>query len=615
MLIHDLDPSGPDWLNRRAGGGFKIIGRLRDGVTLTAARQALDLLATQLQRQYPVENEGKRFVVEPELRARPDIAVTGFMPRISAVFMALTGLVLLIACANVASLMLARATGRQAELAVRTALGARRTRLVRQLLTESLVLALLGGVVGIVLAAGAARWLQSLHFSSNVPVHFDVTVDWRVLAIGVASALCAAVVSGIGPALKSSRAAVGEVLKEGSRGAAGGATGSRFRAALVGAQVAVAFVVLVAAGLFLRSLGSASALDLGFRQDHGLLATVDVSLARYDTARGERFFQALVTRVGRLDGVRSAALASSTPLGTSHSDLDVYADLPSLTTEHGHTHIEAVRVTPGYFATLGIPLLSGRDFTIRDDSLAERVTVVNAVAAARLWPGQDPIGKRMRFDPTGPEVHVVGVAKTVTSTFVGEQPQAVLYVPFAQRYESEMTLHVATDGDPARLAPSVRTVVASLDANLAPYAVETMYAHLHDGLAFLPLRLGATLATVIALLGLLLAVIGLYGVVAYAVALRTREIGIRMAMGATAQQVLWDVVRRGMLLTAGGFAVGVVLALAATRILRSLLIGVSAQDPVTYITLAAVLAVVTLAACLVPAWRAARIPPAGAIRA
>ncbi len=614
-LIHDLDPSELDWLHRRTGGGFKIIGRLREGVTLTSARQALDLLATQLQRQYPVENEGKRFVMEPELRARPDIAVTRFMPRISAIFMALTGLVLLIACANVASLMLARATGRQTELAVRTALGARRTRLVRQLLTESLVLALLGGVVGIALAAGAAHWLQSLHLSSNVPVHFDVTVDWRVLALGVVSAFCAALVSGIGPALKSSRAAVGEVLKEGSRGAAGGATTSRFRAALVGAQVAVAFVVLVAAGLFLRSLGSAAALDLGFRQDHGLLATVDVSLARYDTARGERFFQALVSQVGRLDGVRSAALASATPLGTSHSDLDVYADLPSLTTERGHTHIEAVRVTPGYFATLGIPLRSGRDFTIRDDSLAERVTVVNTATAARLWPGQDPIGKRIRFNPTGPEVHVVGVAKTVTNIFVGEQPEQMLYVPFAQRYESEMTLHVATDGDPASLAPAVRTVVASLDANLAPYAVETMYAHLHDGLAFLPLRLGATLATVIALLGLLLAVIGLYGVVAYAVALRTREIGIRMAMGATAQQVLWDVVRRGMLLTAAGLAVGVALALAATRILRSLLIGVSPQDPVTYITLAAGLAVVTLAACLVPAWRAARIPPAGAIRA
>jgi predicted permease len=614
-LLHDIDPYGLDYLNRRAGGGFKILGRLRDGVTLATARRNLDLLAKQLARQYPAEDEGERFVIERELRARPDIAVATLIPQLSVIFMALTALVLLIACANVASLMLARAAGRSTELAVRTALGARRSRLVRQLLTESLVLALLGGVVGIAIAEGAARWLRSLEFASTVPVHFQVTVDWRVLAIGVASALCAAVLSGLGPALRASRPAVGDALKEESRGAAGGASAGRLRSFLVAAQVAVAFIVLVPAGLFVRSLRSAAALDLGFRQDHGLLANVDVSLARYDTARGQRFFQALVSDAGRLAGVRHAALASSTPLGTSHSGVSVYADVPSLTAEHGHTHIEILSVTPEYFDALGIPLLRGRDFTIRDDSAAGPVMIVNAAAAARLWPGQDPVGKRVRFKPSGPEEIVVGVVKTVTSTFIGEQPRAVLYVPFAQRYASEMTLHLATEGDPARLAGPVRNLVGSLDPNLAPYAVRTMYSHLHDGIAFLPVRLGATLAMAIAILGLLQAVIGLYGVVAYAVAQRTREIGIRMAMGATAHQVLWDVVRRGMVLTGCGLVTGVALALLATRILRSALIGVSAQDPVTFITLAALLSLVTFAACLVPAWRAARVPPAGAIRA
>ena len=614
-LLHDLDPSGPDWLNGRAGGGFKIIGRLRDGVTLAAARQALDLLATQLQRQYPVEDAGNRFVVEPELRARPDIAVSGFMPRISAVFMALTGLVLLIACANVASLMLARATGRQAELALRTALGARRTRIIRQLLTESLVLALLGGVVGIVLAAGAARWLQTLHFSASVPVHFDVAVDWRVLAIGVASALCAAVVSGIGPALKSSQTAVGEVVKQGGRGTAGGATGSRFRAALVGAQVAVAFVVLVAAGLFLRSLGSAAALDLGFRQDHGLLATVDVSLARYDTARGERFFQALVSQVGRLDGARSAALASTTPLGSSHGDLDVYADLPSLTTEHGHTHIEADQSHPGIFrdardsAAQRPRLHDSRRLPrgTRDDRQRGR----RGSTVARAGPNRQA-GSLRSERPRGPcrwrrqdsDIHIRwraaagNVVRALRATLpVGDDaPCRDRWRPGAssprrsdRRGVTRRQPRALCGGDYVRASPRRPCL---------PAITPGRHARDHH-----------------ALLGLVLAVIGLYGVVAYAVALRTREIGIRMAMGATAQQVLWDVVRRGMLLTAGGLAVGVVLALGATRILRSLLIGVSAQDPVTYITLAAVLAVVTLAACLIPAWRAARIPPAGAIRA
>ncbi|HTD59329.1 MAG TPA: ABC transporter permease [Gemmatimonadaceae bacterium] len=614
-LLSALAPQPIDRLERRAGGGFKIIGRLSTGVSLATARSVLGVLAAQLQHQYPADDEGKRFVIERELRARPDLAVSDVLPWAAAIFMALTTLVLLVACVNVASLMLARASERGSELALRSALGARRARLVQLLLTESIVIAVSGGIIGIGLALGVAQWLSAIHVGSSLPAELHVTLDWRVLAITAGAVLLASVLSGAGPALRSSDPRLSHALKDGGRGSAGAVSRQQFRATLVVAQIAISFVLLIAAGLFLRSVQRARALDLGFRQDHMLMASADVSLARYDSVRGKGFYQALLTQVTRLPGVRGAALASTVPLGTTHYDVDVYADLPALAQERGHTHAEVVTVTPGYFEVMGIRLLVGRDFTVHDDSEARRVMVVNATTAARWWPGADPIGRRVRLDSAGPEVEVVGVAQTVTTGFLGEQPRAAVYMPFAQRYRPDMTLHLWTEGDPLAFAAPVRAAFASLAADVAPFGLETMTEHLDQGIAFTPFRLAATLATVIGMLGLVQALIGLYGVVAYSVAQRGREIGIRMAMGATSRDIMWRVIREGMVLTGAGLAIGLVLSFAATGVLRSLLIGVSARDPATFGALAGLLAAVTLIACWVPAAHAARVPPATSIRA
>jgi predicted permease len=584
-------------------------------VSLAQARSALDVIGAGLQRQYPAENEGKRLAIERELRARPDLAVAEVLPRAAAIFITLTTLVLLIACANVASLMLARMSGRRTELAVRTALGAGRMQIVRQLLTESVVIAGIGGAAGVLLALGTAHWLESIRLSTEIPVELDVQLDWRVLAITAGAVLLAAMLSGAGPSLRSLRSSdpqLADALKAGARGT-GGVTRQRFRAGLVTAQIAVSFVLLVAAGLFLRSVQRARTLDLGFRQDHAFMATTDVSLARYDSERGKAFYRSLLARAAVLPGVRGAALASTIPLGTSHSDADVYADLPTLANERGHTHIEIVAVTPGYFDVLGIGLLRGRDFTAHDDT-AGAVMIINAATAARLWPATDPIGQRVRLTSDGPQVTVIAVAKTVTSGLLGERPHPMLYVPIAQRYRAEMTLHLSTAGDASQLAAPVRELVASLDPNLAPFAVKTMREHLDGGIAFTPIRLAATLATAIGLLGLFQALIGLYGVVAYSVAQRGHEIGIRMAIGATSGNILRGVLREGMLLAAAGLMIGFILSLGVMGVLRSLLVGVSARDPVTFGGLALLLATVTLAACWIPAARAAGVPPAGAMR-
>ncbi len=611
-VLRDLNPGIREPLSRD-GAAFRVLGRLQPGVTSDGAEKQLELLARALERQYPTEEQGLRFVVAPEIRARPDISVAGIVPRAAFVFSMLTVLVLLIACANVASLILTRASGRQTELAVRLALGAPRLRLIRELLAESLALAAGGAVVGLALAAIVVHWVTTLRIDVAVPVQFGVRIDWGVVVVTAGVATGAAVVSGLGPAIRSSGVRIGRALNEGARGLEAGVGRQRFRAALVAAQVAVSFLLLVTAGLFVRSVQRAGRVDLGFRQDHEFMATVDVALARYDSVEGRRFFRALVQRASDLPGVRSAALGFDIPLGTDHNDLGIYADLPTLVQDKGHTNVERNVVTPRYFSALGIRLLRGRVFEEGDDSAAPRVMVINAAMAARLWPRQDPVGQRVRLDLGGPPVEIVGVVATVTSQILRERPVPMAYLPFRQWYEPEMTLHLLTTQDPKELARPVRAVVASLDPNVAPYGLTTMTAHLRDGVAFIPVRIAATVATGIGVLGLLLATIGLYGVIAYSVAQRRREIGIRMAIGATSVDILISVIGEGMLVSTIGLAAGCVLGLATTHLLSGLLVDVSARDPLTFCVLGGILAGVTFVASWVPARRAARTPPAEAI--
>ncbi len=613
-LFHELEPGDHDPMVRPVSGGFRVMARLQPGVSAEAAQRALDVLARQLGREYPTDDNGMRFLVKPELRSRPDIAVADTMPRVAIVFGALTALVLLIACANVASLMLARVSGRYTELAVRVALGAGRTQLIRQMLAESVVLATAGAVVGVGFAVAVVHWATTIPFAFSVPIGFDLPINGRVLAVTAAAAMASAMLSGLGPAFRASNDRRHEGLRESARGSAGGIARQRFRIGLVGGQVAVSFVLLVTAGLFLRSVQRATRANLGFRQDHIFLATVDVSLARYDSAQGVHFFRTLLDRASQISGVRAAALASAVLLGDSHHDIGVFADLPTLVQEKGRTSIEVTTITPRYFEVMGIPVLDGRAFTQRDDSTAPRVMVINAAAARRLWPGQSAVGQQVRLEAQGQPVQIVGVVGTVTSALLGEQPSPMVYLPLAQSYNDAMTLHLWTAGEPGQLAGPVRDVVNSIDANVTPYAMMAMAVHLRYGLAFVPVRLAAAIASGIGLVGLVLAIIGLYGVIAYSVAQRHREIGIRMALGATSGDILRGVLREGMIVTGAGLAVGLALALSTTRVLGSLLIDVGARDPATFVVLAAGLVGVAVVACAVPAWRASTIPPAQVVK-
>jgi predicted permease len=583
-------------------------------VSLDQAQAALSVLAARLRQQYPDDARGIRFKVVPETRARPHIALSGPLPMVAAAFMVLVSLVLLIACANVTSLILARAAGRRSELAVRTALGATRLRLIRQILTETLVVAFAGLLLGGALAWGVVRWLTSIRITADVQVRFDLHPDWRVYAYAGVAALVAALVSGLAPALHSSRVSLSEVLKEGTR-AGGSLVRQRFRTSLVVVQVAVSLVLLVCAGLLTRSVLRATSLDLGFRTDHLLMATTDVRLQRYDRTRGERFYQELLTRASAIPGVRGAALTGQIPLGTDFGTTDLYADVPTLAAKEGHTTLLYTRITPRYFETMGIPLVAGRDFTTRDDTTTAGVAIINQTLAKMLWPNAEPLGKRFRLETKGPELEVVGVARDAKYRFLSDGAQPYLYVPLAQRYRSEMSVMLHTAVDPASIAAPLRAVYASLDKDLAVYEVKTMSSHLHDGIAFLFTRLAAMLATGLGLLGLIQAVVGLYGVVSYSVAQRTREIGIRMAIGADSGTVLRQVLGQGLAMTAVGVGLGLVLALAVSRLLGSMLVGVTAVDVATYAAAAAVLFTCALVAALVPAHRASRLQPSEALRA
>ena len=599
---------------QRGDSGLRVLGRLKPGVTLEQARAAVNVLASQLEQEYPLTNKGLSFAIELETHSRPVISIAESVPRIAGVFMLLVALVLLIACANVANLMLARATARQKEFAIRIALGASRARIIRLLLSESMMLAIAGGIVGCLLSFWAIDWLAHIRLSTDAPVRFDITPDWRVQLFSLGIAIVTGFIAGLAPAFQTSHPNLNETLKEGGRSSA--ASGRhRIRSLLVVGQVAVSLLVLICAGLFIQSARNAEKIDIGFRTENLSMASMDPEAQGYDEARGRHFYRQLTDRVKTLPGVLDASVASGTPLGYNNSSMDVYFEGRAAgRPEEDRTTVFCNTVGAGYFQTMGTTLLKGREFTERDNVSSPKVAVINETMARRYWPDQDAVGKRFAITRGGPYLEVVGIARDGKYMFLGEDPRAFFYLPFEQNYRGEMTLFVHNASDDAGVLAGVRQVVRELDGDLPIYDAKTMISHLRDGLALLFVRMGARLATTFGLLGLVLAVVGVYGVVSYSVSQRIHEIGIRVALGANAGDVVRLVIRQGLTLTIAGVAVGLVAAFTVTRVLASLLYDVSATDPLTFGVIALILAGVALAASLIPARRALKVDPMVALR-
>jgi len=610
-----LDPVQGADLNKRSASYLRILGRLQPGVTPEQAMAAAEPTDRRLAQEFPDSHKDNSLLVMSELSARPEPGLGGFMSKVVAVFMLLVGLVLLIACANVANLILARANGRRKEIATRTALGASRWRMVRQLLTESILLAASGGIVGLVFARWAAWGLMSIRIPTDLPLRlFDLSLDWRIFAFSFLAALITGVIAGLIPALQTSRADLADVLKAGGRSGGASAGHHRFRNGLVIAQVAVSLVLLACAGFFIRSFQNSAHADMGFRIDHTLMVTMDLGLQGYNEQRGQQFYKQLTERVKTLPGVRDASITSYIPMGYENSLVNVFPEGQAIDDKSKTETAFNDMAQPGYFRAAGVPVIRGREFNEADNATSPKVAIINETFANRIWPGQDPIGKSFRTERNGPAIQVVGLTRTGKYLYLYETPQLFAYFPMAQRYNSSATLIVHSENEPQRLAGPVREQVRQLDSGLPVFDVQTMETHVQYGKPLLPARLGAMLVGAFGVLGLVLASVGVFGVVSYSVSQRTQEIGIRSAMGAQRSNVLQMVLKQGMTMALIGTMIGIVLALLLFRGLHSVLYGVKSTDLVTLASVSALLLAMAFAASFIPALRATRVDPVVALR-
>ena len=600
--------------DRAALAAVTVFGRLRRGVSLGRAQVAVNTDARQLARAYPTTDGDASTIVVPELRARPNIGVSSMTAAIVLVFMVLVLLVMLVACANVASILLARVVVRGRELAIRAAIGASQWRLVRQVMVECVLLALCGGIAATGVAYAAIHKVESIHVATDLPLRWGVEFTGRVVIFTMAATLFAALVAGLAPATAARRRNLSELLKS-SVGNSATRGHQRLRSALVVAQVAVSVVVLVAAGLFTRSSVNALRMDVGFRRDSLLLLTTSLRPQSYDSTRGQLLYQELRRRVAEVQGVRDVGLAAYLPFGFGRDNLTVYPIATNVRVPtSGFSYFTNV-VDGDYFSAMGIPLREGRVFTQRDDEHAPKVAVVNESFAKALWPGQPAVGKEFHIgSDTGQIVQIVGVVRGMQDLFPGESPKPYVFRPLGQAYHSEMTLLVHTERSPIALAPQIRATITSVDRSLPVYDVRSMNEHLLNGQGLIFTRLGAAFSSVFGVLALILATVGVYGVVSYSVAQRTREIGVRMALGARLSGILRLVIGQGVRLVWIGLGLGLVLSLATSGVLASILYGVGPKDPVVIFGVVVVLTIGAAVASLVPAHRATRIDPIRAIR-
>ena len=610
---------GPDttWEKERGWADLNLLGRLKPGVTMKQAEGDLNLIVENLARLYPTNAKDIKIQVVSELEGRFD-SLAKYLRLAALIALCVSGLVLLVACANVANLMLARATARTKEIGIRLAIGARRNHIIRQLLTESVILSLFAGVVGWGLAYWGAHLINSSIPPLPYPINLDVNPDLTVLKWMFGVSVLTGLVFGLAPALIASRLDLVSVLKSEVQLFVKRGTARRLnlRAALVVAQLAISIVVLVCAGLFLRSLRKAVNTDPGFNVDNLVSLRVDPGALGYNEESGKRFYTELLHRIGEQPGVRSVSLTTYLLLGDSNSGVQIIREGDPEPLPNQGTIVDRSLVAPGYLETMGIKLLRGRDFTERDDSKAPHVAIVNQEFARRYYGSEEnALGKRLHFWWSGsPLAEIVGITKDGFYRSLYEDRRPYIFIPEFQMYESGMTLLVKANSaaDVTRVAEAARREISLLDPRLP--VVGMLLGEQNLTYAYWGPRLSAGIGTAFGLLALLLTTMGLYSVMTYAVSQRTREIGIRMALGAQLRDVMKLVLRQGIALVIVGIVIGLFGAFLVTRVLSSFLLNVGTSDPLTFAAVSVLLVFVALLACYIPARRATKVDPLIALK-
>jgi predicted permease len=605
-----------DYLTSRKNRNVIVLGRLRPGASTAEAQSELRTIAGHLAAQYPDTNRDRTVTVLDYVKARFENNPTD--ATLSLTLLAITGLVLLIACANVANLLLGRGTARAREIAIRLAVGASRATLVRQLLTESLLLAFLGGAAGIGVGYLGVRFLQAIPIPSDFPITLGIHMDRRLLLFSLIVSLATGVAFGLVPALRATRRDLSSVIKASDSGPRrvamlrGLISG---RNVLVTAQLALSVVLLVISADCIRGFQAAWRIDPGFRLDHTLFFSLDPGIQRYDEARTRDFYKKLTDRLRDSSGVTAVSLSSAIPFSTAQGMRKYFAEGAQPQKSGEAPRAYSYKVDDRYFPLMETKILRGRGLDSRDTAKSPRVAVINEHLASRLFGKQDPLGRRFRLDsPDSPELEVVGVAKEGIYIYWAEPAQEALWTPFAQDFSSAMYVEMRTAGDPASFAGVVREQVRALDPDMPIFRISTMATFFRDR-AMLGPRLIAQIVTATGVMGLLMAVIGLYGVVAYAVSRRTREIGIRIAIGATPASVQRMVLRQGTVFTCAGLAIGLVLAIPLARnMLPNFVVGTDPLAVTVLLGVPATLAAATMAACWFPARRAAKVNPSRTLR-
>lgn len=587
-----------------------LVARLKDGVDLNKADSVLAVVAHRLAAQYPESHKG--LMIRAAKLGITNSTGENPMPAVSALFLTLAGLVLLLAATNVMNLLLVQAAGRSREMALRSALGAVRIRLIRQVLTETALMVSIGTLAGIGMGIAAARALTAMPVLGDFPVLFDFSMDWRVFTYALLMGAAVALTAGLTPAWRASSVDPLEVLREGGRHA--GTRRQRLRTVLVAAQVAGSLTLLIVAGLFVRSLRNAERRDLGFDARQQMDFSLDPHGAGYDMGRGRQFYDQLLQRVQSLPGVESAALAQSAPLDPETNGAELEVD--GVKQEEGHRpEADYDTISPGFLPALRIQLVRGRNFSETDTETSPRVAIVNELMAQRLWPGKDPVGRRFkRLDDADHVMTVIGVMKTARMNELVEAPGSYFLMPLTQNYVARQVLIVRTSGAPLAITQPVLQAIRQIDSAVPVYNVMPLSRNLDGITGFLLFRLGAGLASALGLFGFTLAVIGVYGVISYSTAQRTREIGICMALGAQPAQVISTILRQGTVIVGCGVAAGILMAALMANLVGSFLVDVSPFDLATYAVISALLAAIALFASFLPARRASHIDPAVALR-
>jgi len=607
MMQREIQP-GYDLIEARGNNMMTAVGRLREGQTVERAREVMDAVLLQLREEYPDQYDtqlGHTLVLQNEAGIHP--MFKNAQVGMSAVMMVVVALLLLIACVNVANLFLARARDRRREMGIRLSIGASRGRIVRQLLTESLVFSVLGGAAGLGLAHLSLRILAGISIPMEGPWDFSIGLDATALTFTLVISLAAGLLFGMVPALQAANPNTAAAVKGEADGKAGR---SRTSGVLVVLQMALSVLLLISSGLFLRSLQGATEIDPGFIQPGNLLvASLDPGLQGYDEGRSREFQDRLMEEVAAIPGVTAVGMTDQLPLGLGGSDRGV--GVPGYEFAEGELRsIMYNLVTEGYVEAMGVRLLEGRTFTRQDDGSGPPVLIINQRFAERFWPGESALGKVV--STAGQDRTVIGVVETGKYRSLGEAPSEFMYLPQRERFSSGMTLVARTAGDPRNVLREIRAIVRGMDPDLPLFDVQTMEDHM--GIALLPALLGGTVLGIFGLLGLTLAAVGIYGVMAYSVSRRRREIGIRVALGADKPRVLRLVLGEGMRLTVVGMGAGLLGATGAAQLVKGLLYNVSALDPVAFVGVPVMLMAVAALAVFLPARRAASVPPMTALK-